>query len=142
MNVKVIFAVLVVAPVPFVTTIVEDVPATFVTLSIVKAAPVVAPTMLYIITVPIAAIDVLLITNDCVAPAAMLTPLKVTWPDLPLAVCGDAPAATTTGAVFIPPVSVDNPDTASVVNAPAAGVVVPIAGGDANKAATEAEVVI
>jgi len=76
MNVKVIFAVLVVAPVPFVTTIVEDVPATFVTLSIVKAAPVVAPTMLYIITVPIAAIDVLLITNDCVAPATILTPLK------------------------------------------------------------------
>src|ERR1700677_1175861 len=59
----------------------------------------------------------------------MLTPLKVTCPDLPFAVCGLAPAATTTGAVFIPPERVESPVTANVLPrgvAPVTPRVVPI----------------
>jgi hypothetical protein len=48
-------------------------------------------------------ISELVITNVCVAAAAILAPLKVTCPKRLLHTRGDAPAATTVGATLIPP---------------------------------------
>jgi hypothetical protein len=94
--VNVILAVLVVAPVPLVTTI-EDWLAEFVTLSMHKAAPAVAPTMLTMSSVEDPVIEVLLITKVCEAPPAMLTPEKATDNTLPFAVWGEVAAATVVG---------------------------------------------
>jgi hypothetical protein len=82
---NVMFAVLVVAPVPFVITI-EIEPADGVILPIDKADAVVAPYHLRSITVDAPVTTEFDMTKVCVAPAAILTPLKVTCIKRPLAV--------------------------------------------------------
>lgn len=78
-KVIVIFAIVVtiVALVPFVTTM-EQEPAPFVTLEITGADPAVAPNIQTATAVEAPVIVELLITNVCVAPEAMLTPLNTT----------------------------------------------------------------
>lgn len=84
-------AVVVVAPVPFVTTIAKD-PADAVLLLILRADPVVAPLILSITSVVEAVIAEFVIVNVRSAAAAIETEVNVALPDLPLTTTGEAAA--------------------------------------------------
>lgn len=91
-----ISAVVVVAPVPLVTTIDRE-PAEGVTLFIVRADPVVAPVIESMTLVEAPVIVELVKTNVESAAAAMLIPVKVTEPTLAFTTWGVAPDAVPTG---------------------------------------------
>src|SRR3990167_1981444 len=100
------FAVDVVAPVPFVNVRVQ-VPAPLTMLCKLSAAPVVAPDQVIMISVLTPVMVELFNTNACVAPAAIEIVLNSTLKCLLSAVNGDTPAATSVGVTLIPP-TLDN----------------------------------
>jgi hypothetical protein len=83
-----ISAVVVVAPVPFVTTMAKE-PADAVLLLMLRAEPVVAPLMESITSVVEAVIEEFVNVRVKSAPAAMETDVKVALPDLPLTTTGE-----------------------------------------------------
>ncbi len=96
-------AVVVVAPVPLVTTIASD-PEDGVLLFIDKADPVVAPLILSITSVVEAVIAEFVRVNVKSAAAAMLTLVNVALPDLPFTTTGDAATPEAVGELRIIPV--------------------------------------